>query len=131
MFSIFIFLRNFALWVDNDRKNMKKNRNICRSIYLATCLCAGMALLPSCSKPQSAYYEKIDGEPQIDFIEFMNDSVVRYIAPGPLEMRSKYTEANGVITVYVAPLSTAKLTRIDGNTLQGSVPFFEGIWKRK
>lgn len=110
---------------------MKKSRNICRSIYLATCLCTGMALLPSCSKPQSAYYEKIDGEPQIDFIEFMNDSVVRYIAPGPLEMRSKYTEANGVITVYVAPLSTAKLTRIDGNTLQGSVPFFEGTWKRK
>ena len=37
-------------------------------------------------------YELVDGNPQIDYIDFLNDTLCRFIAPGPLVLTSHYTK---------------------------------------
>ena len=85
----------------------------------------------SCSRSGRGYYELEGGDKSIDWIEFANDSTIRWVAPGKLAMESIYEEEDGVITVYVAPFSKGTLHRVDSYTLVGEVPFFEGTWKRK
>lgn len=87
-------------------------------------------MLVSCAS-KKAYYEQVGGDPRIDFIEFMNDSVVRYMGPGGIEQHCKYVSKGNQIVIYIAPMVTANLYKIDGNTIQGEVPFFEGTWKKK
>lgn len=87
-------------------------------------------MLVSCAS-KKAYYEQVGGDPRIDFIEFMNDSVVRYMGPGGIEQHCKYVCKGNQIVIYITPMVTANLYKIDGNTIQGEVPFFEGTWKKK
>lgn len=89
-----------------------------------------LAFLSSC-KPSAEYYLLEGGEAEIDWIEFVNDSTLRWVGPGPLQLESLYEEdEQGNIVVYVAPFSKGYMTRIDSKTIEGQVPFFEGTWKK-
>ena len=96
---------------------------------LISMLCG--VLLTACNKPKHAYYELENGDPHIDFIEFVNDSVVRYIGPEGMEHQDLYVEQDNEIKIEITPLVKVTLKRIDANTLKGIPPFFEGTWKKK
>lgn len=105
---------------------MKRNR-ICH-----LCLIFAVVLaLSSCANSRGKeYYELVGGNPDIDYLEFLDDSTCLFIAPGPVEMTCPYVEKDGVITVNVIGFVKGRLVRKDKNTLQGEAPFFEGTWKK-
>ena len=88
-----------------------------------------LLLVISCSKPDGSYYELVGGDKDIDWIEFVNDSTLRWIGPGPRLLESAYVERDSIITVETAPLSRGFLYRQADGTLFGCSPFFEGIWR--
>lgn len=104
-----------------------KKGGTCRSSLFT--LLAGITLA-GCSEGIERY-EQVGGDPNVDFIEFVNDSTVHFMAPGMISTNSKYTEEKGEITIFIAPMVQARLHRLDSKTLQGEVPFFEGKWIRK
>lgn len=88
-------------------------------------------LTASCSGSKREYYRLEGGDPNIDWFEFINDSTIRWVAPGPMPMESRYEETeNGDIIVYTAPFSKGTMHRINSRTIEGDVPFFEGTWKK-
>ncbi|MDO5447126.1 MAG: hypothetical protein Q4F34_05050 [Prevotellaceae bacterium] len=87
--------------------------------------------LAACNQPDHAFYELAGGDANFDFIDFMNDSVVRYIGPEGMEHHSLYVDNGKEITIKIATLVDATLTRIDANTLQGTPPFFQGTWNKR
>lgn len=89
----------------------------------------GLVSLSSCGK-QTEYYQLVGGDPKIDYLEFVNDSVARFVSPSLIEVYCPYTETDGHYTIAVMGLSRGRLHRIDANTLQGEPPFFDGTWKR-
>ena len=99
--------------------------------HLIVVLLCSMTLLMACKQQKSAYYELVGGDVHVDFIEFMNDSVARYIGPEGMEHQTLYAEKGNDITIQIAPLVEATLKRIDNNTLEGRPPFFEGTWKKR
>ena len=104
-----------------------KKGGMCRSSLLTLLM---VIALTACSEGIERY-EQVGGDPKVDFIEFVNDSTVHFMAPGMISTNSKYTEEKGEITIFIAPMVQARLHRLDSKTLQGEVPFFEGKWIRK
>ena len=90
---------------------------------LALVLC-----LAACSRPQGSCYKLVGGDDAIDWIEFVNDSTLKWVGPGPRLLESFYTEVDSVIVVEAAPLSRGYLRRMPDGTLLGAQPFFEGRW---
>ena len=88
----------------------------------------------ACVNSPVPYYELKGGNPDFDFIYFPTDSTCRFIDPNmqlteyPCETVS--VDEGDYIVVHVAPYSQGVLKIIDKRTLEGSAPFFEGIWKK-
>lgn len=90
---------------------------------LLLCLCV------ACSSPsKSKHYELLGGNPQVDYIDFLNDSVCRFVAPGPIELTCPYSQSEGEYIIQINDMVSASLRIIDRRTLQGSAPFFDGLW---
>lgn len=90
-----------------------------------------LVLAASSCRPSAEYYVLEGGDPNIDWFEFVNDSTINWVGPGPLSLQSIYEEdSEGNIVVYVAPYSKGYMKRIDSRTIEGQVPFFEGTWKK-
>lgn len=84
-----------------------------------------------CNRSNVVRYELVDGDPTVDYIEFLNDSVCRYVAPGPITLVSPYTVEGEVLTVHINGVIKANLYQFEKNQLVGEAPFFEGVWKKK
>ena len=88
-------------------------------------------LVSSCRGNDPDYYVLEGGDPAVDWIEFSSDSTIRWVGPGGKPECSPFEiDTSGTIVVHVAPFSTGRLHRLDGRTLRGEVPFFEGTWKK-
>lgn len=99
---------------------------------IALCLVATMVLLlTGCNRSGVVRYELIGGDPEIDYIEFLDDSTCRFVAPGPLTLVAPYTKQGDHYTVFINGLVEAKLHHYERNKLIGDAPFFEGIWAKK
>ena len=98
-----------------------------KKILLA--ITAMLLLVSSCgTKNEGNYYELVGGDKDIDWLEFVNDSTLRWIGPGPRLLESAYVEIDSIITVETAPLSRGFLYRQPDGSLYGCSPFFEGHW---
>jgi hypothetical protein len=97
-------------------------------------LAAGIALallFASCSGDKPEYYLLQGGDPAVDWFEFASDSTILWVGPGGVSEQSRYEENEaGEIVVYTAPFSVGRMHRVDGKTIEGEPPFFEGTWKR-
>jgi len=60
-------------------------KKIGRFIYFTTLF----LLIAGCKQQKSIRYELVDGNPQIDYIDFLNDTLCRFVAPGPLVLTKK------------------------------------------
>ena len=90
---------------------------------LAVILC-----LAACSRPDGTYYELVGGDDTIDWIEFVDDTTLRWVGPGPRLMESRYVEVDSIRVVETAPLSRGFIRRQPDGSLTGEQPFFEGVW---
>ena len=91
------------------------------SLAAALCLCA-------CNRPDGSFYKLVGGDDSIDWIQFINDSTLRWVGPGPRLLESTFFESDSVIVVQAAPLSRGFLRRLPDGSLLGVPPFFEGRW---
>lgn len=73
-------------------------------------------------------YELVDGNPQIDYIDFLNDTLCRFVAPGPLVLTSHYTKEGDIYIIQINDIVSARLYKTEEGKLRGEAPFFEGIW---
>lgn len=94
-------------------------------------LAATLLLLVGCNRSGVVRYELIDGNPEIDYIEFLNDSLCRFVTPGPLTMVSPYTVSGDTYTVHIHGMIEAKLYKYERGKLVGEAPFFEGVWEKQ
>lgn len=88
-----------------------------------------LCLTAACSRPDGTYYELVGGDREVDWIEFLNDSTMRWMGPGPRVIESPFVEKDGLIVVETAPMSSGFLMRMPDGSLRGEAPFFEGNWK--
>ena len=99
------------------------------AVLLLAAVCA-----TACTTSPVPYYELEGGDPEFDFIYFPTDSTCRFMDPNiqlteyPYEIVS--VDEGDYIVVHVAPYSQGVLKIIDEKTMEGSAPFFEGIWKK-
>ena len=94
-----------------------------RFIYFTTLF----LLIAGCKQQKSIRYELVDGNPQIDYIDFLNDTLCRFVAPGPLVLTSHYTKEGDIYIIQINDIVSARLYKEEGK-LRGEAPFFEGIW---
>lgn len=88
-------------------------------------------LAASCTGEQSGYYLLQGGDPSVDWFEFASDSTLRWVGPGGIPEQSRYEESEaGEIVVFTAPFSVGRMHRVDGKTIVGEPPFFEGTWTK-
>lgn len=85
----------------------------------------------SCTSRKAEYYELVGGDPTVDYLELVNDSVIRFVSPSLMEIDCPYTCVDGEYVVQVLGLSRGYLHRVDQDHLQGEAPFFEGLWERR
>ena len=98
------------------------------TLLLAACLT--LTACVSMTPKQGNYYELVGGDNRIDFIDFINDSTVRFMAPGHIEKICPYTKEGNRIRICVSPLVIVDVLQADDETIQGTPPFFEGTWKK-
>ena len=95
---------------------------------------AGIALallVVSCNGDKSEYDFLQGGDPAVDWFEFASDSTILWVGPGGVSEQSRYEEnETGEIVVHTAPFSVGRMRRVDGKTIEGEPPFFEGTWKK-
>lgn len=88
-----------------------------------------LSLTAGCKQhPKITHYELVGGNPQIDYLDFLNDTMCRFVAPGSLTMTSRYSKQGDTYVIQVNPLVNARLYKVDDKTLQGEPPFFDGVW---
>lgn len=96
------------------------------------CLVVLLAFIAGCSGSSNVrHYELMGGDPKIDYIDFLNDSLCEYIVPGPLTLTSKYRKDGDYYTIYINDYIKAQLKVVDETTLKGEPPFFDGLWVKK
>ena len=88
-------------------------------------------LLTACRGKKAEYYELVGGDPKVDYLELVNDSVIRFVSPSLMEVDCPYTYHEGLYDVRIMGISHGRLHRIDADHLQGEPPFFEGEWERR
>ncbi|NDW11448.1 hypothetical protein D0T50_00910 [Bacteroides sp. 214] len=81
--------------------------------------------------PKSQHYELVGGTPEIDYIDFLNDTLCRYVVPGPLTFTTRYTQEGDTYIIHINSTIKARLYKTDEGNLRGEAPFFEGIWVKK
>ena len=60
------------------------------------CFTTLFLLIAGCKQQKTIRYELVDGNPQIDYIDFLNDTLCRFVAPGPLVLTSHYTKKGDI-----------------------------------
>ncbi len=96
------------------------------SLFAALLLC-----MTGCNRNKIVRYELVGGDPEIDYIEFLNDSLCRFVAPGQLTLHSPYTRQGETYTVIIHGMIEARLHDYEPDKLIGEPPFFEGVWEKK
>ena len=86
-------------------------KKIGRFIYFTTLF----LLIAGCKQQKSIRYELVDGNPQIDYIDFLNDTLCHY------------TKEGDIYIIQINDIVSARLYKEEGK-LRGEAPFFEGIW---
>ena len=100
------------------------------------CFTTLFLLIAGCKQQKTIRYELVDGNPQIDYIDFLNDTLCRFVAPGPLVLTSHYTKEGDIYIIQINDIVSArlykteegKLYKTEEGKLRGEAPFFEGIW---
>lgn len=93
------------------------------------CLIGSLSLASGCKQhPKITHYELVGGNPEIDYLDFLNDTMCRFVAPGSLTMTSRYSKLGDTYVIQISPLVNARLYKVDDKTLQGEPPFFDGVW---
>ena len=69
---------------------------IMKKIGRFICFTTLFLLIAGCKQQKTIRYELVDGNPQIDYIDFLNDTLCRFIAPGPLVLTSHYTKKGDI-----------------------------------
>ena len=87
-------------------------KKIGRFIYFTTLF----LLIAGCKQQKSIHY-----------IDFLNDTLCRFVAPGPLVLTSHYTKEGDIYIIQINDIVSARLYKEEGK-LRGEAPFFEGIW---
>lgn len=113
----------FSIPLFPHHKYLFYNEKIGRFIYFTTLF----LLIAGCKQQKSIRYELVDGNPQIDYIDFLNDTLCRFVAPGPLVLTSHYTKEGDIYIIQINDIVSARLYKEEGK-LRGEAPFFEGIW---
>ena len=98
-----------------------------RKIFLCLLFVASVLSMVSCTDDVKRY-ELVDGEPDVDYIEFVDDSTCVVAAAGPVELLCLYTEKDGQVTIHVMDGVCGTLIRQNRRTLVGESAFFEGTW---
>lgn len=101
---------------------------IMKKIGRFICFTTLFLLIAGCKQQKSIRYELVDGNPQIDYIDFLNDTLCRFIAPGPLVLTSHYTKKGDIYIIQINDIVSARLYKTEEGKLRGEAPFFEGIW---
>lgn len=97
--------------------------------YGFICFIGLLSLMVGCKQhPKITHYELVGGNPQIDYLDFLNDTMCKFVAPGLLTITSHYSKQKDTYVIQVSPLIKARLYKVDNKTLQGEPPFFDGIW---
>lgn len=96
------------------------------SLFAALLLC-----MTGCNRNKIVRYELVGGDPEVDYIEFLNDSLCRFVAPGPLTLVSPYTRQGETYTVIIHGFIEAKLYKYERGKLMGEAPFFDGVWEKQ
>lgn len=92
---------------------------------------AVVLLLTGCNRSGVVRYELIGGDPEIDYLEFLNDSMCRFVAPGPLTLVSPYTKHDDTYTILIHGTVEARLHTYERGKLIGEPPFFDGVWEKQ
>ena len=100
------------------------------------CFTTLFLLIAGCKQQKTIRYELVDGNPQIDYIDFLNDTLCRFVAPGPLVLtshyrlfqKSHYTKEGDIYIIQINDIVSARLYKTKEGKLRGEAPFFEGIW---
>lgn len=95
-------------------------------------LIALVLLITSCNGAQTyKHYELTGGDPEIDYIDFLNDTMCQFVAPGPLTITRRYVEHENMYEIHINDMVRARLHKRSDRQLQGEAPFFEGTWNLK
>ncbi len=92
------------------------------------CLAALSLSTAGCKQQKAIRYELAGGNPQIDYIDFLNDTLCRYVAPGPLVLTSRYTQEGDAYIIHITDMVSARLQKTEDGKLRGEPPFFDGTW---
>lgn len=85
-------------------------------------------LITGCKQQKIIRYELINGNSQIDYIDFLNDTLCRFVAPGPVVLTTRYTKQKNTYIIHINSIVNTRLYKKEEGKLQGEPPFFEGIW---
>lgn len=92
------------------------------------CFLVLFVLATGCKQQKIIHYELVDGNPEIDYIDFLNDTLCRFVAPGPITMTSHYTKQGNTYIIQINSIVNARLHQTEAGKLRGEPPFFEGTW---
>ena len=73
------------------------------------CFTTLFLLIAGCKQQKTIRYELVDGNPQIDYIDFLNDTLCRFVAPGPLVLTSHYTKEGDIYIIQINDIVSARL----------------------
>ena len=78
------------------------------------CFTTLFLLIAGCKQQKTIRYELVDGNPQIDYIDFL--------------LTSHYTKEGDIYIIQINDIVSARLYKTEEGKLRGEAPFFEGIW---
>ena len=87
------------------------------------CFTTLFLLIAGCKQQKTIRYELVDGNPQIDYIDFLNDTLCRFVAPGPLVLTSHYTKEGDIYIIQINDIVSARLYKTEEGKLRGEAPF--------
>lgn len=89
------------------------------------CFTTLFLLIAGCKQQKTIRYELVDGNPQIDYIDFLNDTLCRFVAPGPLVLTSHYTKKGDIYIIQINDIVSARLYKTEEGKLRGEAPFLK------
>lgn len=102
-----------------------------RIFKLFICFFVLCMLVTGCKQQKVIRYEQVDGDPEIDYIDFLNDTICRFVVPGPLILTCHYAKLGNTYIIQINNMVSARLCKIGEGKLQGEPLFFEGVWTVK
>lgn len=98
---------------------------IMKKIGRFICFTTLFLLIAGCKQQKTIRYELVDGNPQIDYIDFLNDTLCRFVAPGPLVLTSHYTKKGDIYIIQINDIVSARLYKTEEGKLRGEAPFLK------